>query len=406
MSNANKNPGFRILADGVTVSNDTRVTGLNNNDLIVGPSCAGKTGGYVIPNIQNISGSMVVSDTKNQLYRKFSSQLKKKGYDVKVIDFVNPHKSCCYNPLANIRRYPDGTFREQDVLTLANSLIRSTAGDKEPIWHMSARSYIAFLICYCLEELPVKEQNLVSVCELNHAFSNPGGEIAFIDWIDAHPDSFASRKYREIKANKPADKMWASILGFANVALEPFEFHESKFIFGAGKSVTLRDIGRKKTVLFLNVSDTDSTFDPMVNIFHTQVLQCLCSEADEKEDGRLPVPVRIIMDDFASSAKIEDFAKTISVIRSREISVSLIIQSLSQLYSMYGNDADTIIENCDHHLILGTVNRQTAEYVGTRALKTPEKIMCMPGDCAYLLEKGKQAELVKKIRPYSTLENA
>lgn len=144
----------------------------------------------------------------------------------------------------------------------------------------------------------------------------------------------------------------------------------------------------------------------MVNIFHTQVLQCLCSEADEKEDGRLPVPVRIIMDDFASSAKIEDFAKTISVIRSREISVSLIIQSLSQLYSMYGNDADTIIENCDHHLILGTVNRQTAEYVGTRALKTPEKIMCMPSDCAYLLEKGKQAELVKKIRPYSTLENA
>ena len=154
MSNVNRNPGFRILADGVTVSNDTRVTGLNNNDLIVGPSCAGKTGGYVIPNIQNISGSMVVSDTKNQLYRKFSSQLKKKGYDVKVIDFVNPHKSCCYNPLANIRRYPDGTFREQDVLTLANSLIKSTADDKEPIWHMSARSYIAFLICYCLEELP------------------------------------------------------------------------------------------------------------------------------------------------------------------------------------------------------------------------------------------------------------
>ncbi len=397
-------PGFRILAQDVTVSNDTRVTGMNNNDLIFGPSNAGKTGGYVIPNIQNIFGSLVVSDTKSQLYRKFSKELKNKGYDVTVLDFINPQNSCCYNPLANIRRYPDGRIREQDVLMLANSLVSVTADDKEPIWHLSARSYLAFLICYCLEEMPEDEQNLATICELNHEFSRPGGELAFVEWIRNHPDSFATKKYHEIESNKPADRMWASILGFANVALEPFEFYEGRHIFGAGKSIQLRDLGRKKTVLFLNVPDTDSTFDAIINIFYTQALQCLCSEADEREDGRLAVPVRIIMDDFAASAKIKDFDKIISVIRSREISVSLILQSMSQLFTMYGDAAKTIMENCDHHLILGTTNEDTAKYVGTRAFKTPEKIMNMPPEYAYLLEKGKQAQLVKKIVPYSTLD--
>ncbi len=397
--------GFRVLADGITISNDTRETGLNNNDLVIGPSCAGKTGGYVIPNIQNISGSQVVSDTKSQLYKRFAPELEKKGYEVKVLDFNNPHRSCCYNPLANVRRYPDGRYREQDVLSLAHALISPTMDAKDPIWHMSARSYIAFLMCYCLEEMPVEEQNLWTICELNHAFSKPGGELAFIDWINDHPESFASRKFHEIEANKPADRMWASILGFANVALEPFEFYEAKFIFGSGDSIDICDLGRKKMVLFLNVSDTDSTFDPIVNIFYSQALTCLCSEADEMPDGRLPVPVRIIMDDFAASARIKDFDRIISVIRSREISVSLIIQSMSQLYTMYDGAARTIIENCDHILFLGTSNMDTAEFIGTRALKTPEKIMCMPCDCAYLIEKGKQAELVKKIKPYSTLKD-
>lgn len=402
----NDNMGFRILADGVTVNNNSKVTGINNNDLIVGSSSCGKTGGYVVPNIQNISGSMIVSDTKNQLYRRFSSDLNRKGYDVKVIDFVNPHKSCCYNPLANIRRYANGKIREQDVLTLANSLIKVTAEDKEPIWHLSARSYLAFLICYCLEEMPKREQNLMTISDLNREFSKPGGELPFIDWIRKHPTSFAAKKYHEIQANKPADRMWASILGFANVALEPFEFSETRFIFGAGKSINLRDIGKRKTVVFLNVSDTDSTFDPVINIFYTQALQCLCSEADQRDDGCLKVPVRIIMDDFAASAKIEDFQRIISVIRSRNISVSLILQSLSQLYSLYADDAETIMENCDHHLFIGgTVNKQTAEYVGTRVFKTPEKIMNMSIDSAYLLEKGQPAQIVKKIKPYSTLDH-
>ena len=130
------NMGVRILADGVTVDNNSMITKLNNNDLIVGSSSSGKTGGYVIPNIQHISGSMIISDTKNQLHRRFAKSLAQKGYEVKVIDFVNMNKSCCYNPLANIRRNKKGRFCEQDILTLSNALIKVTAEDKEPIWHL------------------------------------------------------------------------------------------------------------------------------------------------------------------------------------------------------------------------------------------------------------------------------
>ncbi len=399
-----KEIGYRILAEDVKVSNNTLETNLNNNDLIIGSSGAGKTGGYVIPNIQNITGSLVVSDTKGQLYKRFSKELEDKGYDVKVLDLVNPDRSCGYNPLAHIRRYNDGSFREQDVLSLSNSLIQDVADDREPIWHLSARSYLAFLICYCLETMPEEEQNLVSICELNHAFSSPNGELAFVDWVRRHPQRFASKKYREIKANKVAEKMWASILGFVNAALEPFEFKEAAYIFKGEDNIDIKDLGRKKTVLFLNVSDTDRTFDSLVNIFYYQTLQNLCTLADDQPDGRLKVPVRIIMDDFATSAKIADFDKIISVIRSRGISVSLILQSLSQLSSMYDDSKDTIVDNCDHVLYMGSQNMETAEFVGTRAYKTPEKILCMPQGYEYILTKGEEARLVKKVVPYSTVK--
>ncbi len=394
--------GFRVLGEGVMVSNNTRETGLNNNDLVIGSSGSGKTGGYVIPCIQNISGSLVVSDTKGQLYRKFSKELEKKGYKVKVLDLVEPENSCVYNPLSHIRKYKDGTCREQDILTIARNLV-PVLDRHEPIWEESARAFIAFLIAYCMEVLPEEEQNLVSIAELNRAFNKPNGDLAFIKWIEAHPESFASKKFMEIQTNKTAEKMWASIMGFVNVALECFSFKEAKYIFGAGESFDIRQLGKEKTVLFLNVSDVDRAFDQMVNIFYAQALQVLCAEADECEDGTLPVPVRIIMDDFATSAQIENFDKIISVIRSRDISVSLILQSMKQLESMYREAASTIVDNCDHILYLGSQNLETARFVGTRAYKTPENILCMPQDSAYLLTKGEQARLVKKVVPYSTV---
>ncbi len=396
--------GIRILANGITITNDTRVSGLNNNDMIIGSSGTGKTGGYVIPNIQNITGSMVVSDTKGQLSKRFTKELKAKGYQVYTLDLVNPLKSCGYNPLHGIRRYANGKYREQDVLTIANNLM-PMLDKNEPFWEKAAAGYLAFLIAYCLETLRPDEQNMVSICKLHQAYIKPGGDLSFIQWTERNPDSFATKKFRQIRAGTAADKMWSSIMEFANRALEPFEFEEARAIFETHKPFEISNLGRKKTVLFLNVSDTDRTFDRLVNIFYTQALQILCSEADGNPDGRLKVPVRIIMDDFASSARIPDFDKVISVIRSREISVSLILQSMTQLESMYTHaEATTILNNCDHLLYLGSQDDQTADFIAHKAYKTPETILCMPHDKAILMTNGEKAVMVDKIKPYSTVK--
>lgn len=394
----------RILAENISVSNDTRVTGLNNNDIIIGSSGSGKTGGYVIPNIRNISGSLVVSDTKGQLERLFKDELIGKGYIVKTLDLVNPLRSDGYNPLKGIRKYANGKYREQDILTLANTIMPQL-DRHEPFWEKAAAGYLAFLIAYAMEVLDSEEQTMTSICKLHHTFIRPGGSLSFLQWAERNPDTFAARKYREINSSSNAEKMWSSIMEFANRALEPYEFEEARRIFENPDCFDIRSLGREKTVLFLNVSDTDRTFDHLVNVFYTQALQLLCSEADAESDGRLKVPVRIIMDDFAASARIPDFDKVISVIRSRDISVSLILQSMTQLESMYTHaEAMTIVNNCDHILYLGSQDIETAEFIAYRAYKTPETIMCMPRTEAILLTSGEKAVTVRKMKPYSILE--
>lgn len=398
----NKEYGKRLLAQGEEISNNTRITGLNNNDLIVGTSGTGKTGGYVIPTIQNNIGSLVVSDTKGQLEQKFRNELEAKGYKVRVIDFVNPRRSCGYNPLAFIRRYEDGSLREQDILTVAK-LICPDLQDNEPIWNLCSAGYVAFLIGFCMEACDESKHNLKTIVELRRAFSKPNGDLGFLKWINENPDTFAAKKYHELISNRGADKMWASVEGFVNSHLEVFDCKEMDNIFASDNNFDLNDLGHEKTVLFINQSDTDRAFDKVVNLLNTQILHTLCTQADANKDKVLDIPVRVILDDFASGSKIPDFDKVISVIRSRDISVSLIIQSMTQLESMYDHATSlTIVNNCDHILYLGSQDKETAEYIAFRACRTPESVLSMPRDMAYLIRSGEKAKLVRKTVPYST----
>lgn len=394
---------YRILADGISISNDTKLTGLNNNDMIIGSSGSGKTGGYVIPNIQNITGSMVVSDTKGQLCKSFKTELEQKGYDVYILDFVNPMNSCGYNPLAEIRRYKDGKYCEKDILTLAN-IIMPVLSRQDPFWEQAAASLLTFLISYCLEALPENEHNMMTICDLFNAVISPKGMLPFEMWVKDNPDSYTAKKINHIISIRETDKTWSCIIEFLNCALQPFMFSEAKKIFQNENNFSPLILGRKKSVLFINISDTDSSLDRLVNIFYTQTLQRLCYDADENKNGRLKVPVRIIMDDFASGAKIPDFQKIISVIRSRDISVSLILQSLTQLESMYTHaEALTIINNCDHLLYLGCQDMETAEFIGCRAFKPADSVLCLPRNRAILIRNGEKAVTVGKIKPYSTI---
>ena len=396
--------GVRIFAQGEEITNNTRVTGLNNNDLIIGTSGTGKTGGYVVPAIQSVSGSLVVSDTKGQLERRFRKELEAKGYKVHVIDFVNPGRSCGYNPLQFIRKNGDGSYREQDILTIAKILC-PMLDEKEPIWDMCAAGYLAFLIAFCLETKDADEQNLFSIFELRREFAQEGGDLIFADWAYDNSDTLAAKKFNELMANRKAEKMWASIEGFVSSHLAPFDCNEMKHIFASSDNFDINELGKTKTVLFINQSDTDRAFDKLVNLLHSQMLQTLCSQADANPDGRLNIPVRMILDDFASGCTIPDFDKVISVIRSRDISVNLIIQSLTQLETLYDHPTSvTIINNCDNILYLGSQDKETAEYIAYRAAKTPETVLSMPRTRAYLIRSGEKARLVKKIVPYSTLK--
>ena len=409
-----KNMGFRILGEGKRISNDTRITNLNNNDLIVGSTGCGKTGGYVIPNILHSQSSMIIADTKCNLHKKLSADLRMRGYEIHVVDFVNPEKSSAYNPLDYIR-FNDKTqnYNEQDIMSISAVLIPMSYAKDDAFWVISARTVLNCLIGYVLEAFEPSDRNLTSVLavfkvltsQVENTNTNKNGQpsVTFLEeWKLQNPESFAVKKYEMFKGVLGTEKTWSCIFQFVSSGLDLFDFNEAKEMFSGESTFKINDIGKKKCAVFLNISDTDRTLDKLVNIFYTQAFQNLCREADENTDGRLDVPVRIFLDDFATNTYIPDFEKLISVIRSREISVSIILQSLTQLETLYTTpQATTIVNNCDHIVYLGSNDLKTAEYVATKMSKSPESVLCMPTNTMYLLSRGEKGECLNKIKPYS-----
>lgn len=389
----------RILAQGELRNNNTWVSGINNNDLIVGVSGAGKTRNYVKPNLMQGEHSFIVADTKGNLIREVGPLLKKNGYKVLNIDFTEMKSSCGYNPFDFIR-YDEmnNKYSEQDIMTIADCLVPVENG-KDPFWDYAAKMYISCMIAYVLECLPQNEHNLASVCKLVFEM-NSGRFDMLIDWLnEEQEDSMAVRKYKSFCCTRTAEKMHASICGIIAEKLDSLTYDEPVALYRKKKRINFKDLGKEKTVLFLTISDTDRSNDKLVNLLYTQALQELCKSADKDyEDNRLPIPVRFILDDFATNAYIPNFDKIISVIRSREIYVSIILQSLSQLEDLYGHaKAMTIINNCDNFLYLGGQDVETVRYIAVKANKTADTILNMPLDEAYLFTRG---SLPKKVQKY------
>lgn len=396
MNNIDNN--LRLFARGKTVSNNSYATGLNNNDLIIGPSGGGKTTGYVIPNINQHYGSYIVADTKGNLCKKLSPSLKASGYKVMTLDLVNPEYSCGYNPLDFIRRTKNG-YSQNDVIRIA-SILSPVGRSKDPFWEESAQSLLSALIAYVVEAFPRNKQNLVSVNKLFKMMRNPNFGKLFDELEIENPNSFAVEKYRSVSMGTKAETTWSCILQFISRSLRTFDLPTIEDMSTNGNKVDFRQISSEPTVLFVNVSDTERSMDPLANVFYTQMFQQLCNIADSNKNSRLDIPVRIILDDFATNVFIPDFDKIISVIRSREISASLIIQSISQLTSLYGESAAlTIINNCDHTLYLGGQDLGTADLIASRVNKSRETILSMSREKAYFIERGGECELVDKILP-------
>ncbi len=394
----------RIFAKDVFVSNDTWVTGINNNDLLVGPAGSGKTRGYVIPNILHTQDSLIVADTKGNLCRLYGEHLKEKGYTVMHLDFTDvANTPWGYNPLAYIRECRDDDtnkngdyYSEQDIKKVAQAIC-PCLNSKEPFWDQAAQMYLETIILFIMNLLPPWQHNLYEV----YTFLSKMGTDELTNMIEeectTHPDSAFTRKMQMILQNAKADKMDASIKGILAQHLDVVTYSGVKRMFCMKEQVNMGAFLKGKTALFLSVSDSDRSQDSLINLFYTQALQYLMTAADRRPDSRLPIPVRFILDDFSTNTVIPDFDKIISVIRSREIYVSVIIQSLSQLEGLYGHSkAQTIINNCDHCLYLGGTDTQTAEYFAKKFNCQISTVLNQPLDGLFIFERGSEPRKARK----------
>ena len=361
-------------------------TARNKNILVIGGSGSGKTRFFVKPSLLQMHSSYVVTDPKGQLLRETGKLLAHGGpkrdengkpvrdgrgkviyepYRIKVLNTINFSKSMKYNPLAYVRS-------EKDILKLVNVIIANTKGDggksSEDFWVKAERLLYCALIGYIWYEAKPEEKNFLTLLELINAseareddeeFQSPV-DILFSKLEKEHPDHFAVKQYRKFKL--AAGKTLKSILISCGARLAPFDIKELRDIMTEDE-LELDTMGDRKTALFLIMSDTDTTFNFVIAMLQSQLFNLLCDKADDLYNGRLPVHVRCLLDEFANIGQIPNFDKLIATIRSREISASIILQSQSQLKTIYKDAADTIVGNCDVTLFLGGKEKSTLKEI-------------------------------------------
>lgn len=394
------NQTSRILAADRSMSNDTFETGLNNNDAVIGPSGCGKTRGYVMPNILQCNESMVISDPKGRLRQEIGCVLKHAGYKIINIDLTDCVASYGYSPLDYVS-YDEkrNCYCEQEIMRIAACMV-PIEDYYSPFWDKGARMYLEAIIAYVLECLPEKEHTMENVAKLFMEMGTPVFHKLFEELYELNPDSFAATRYRLQKGADAAEKMLASYIGILAEKLSASAFGAVGEMFRKKERIRFLDLRKEKTAVFLTISDTDRSMDGLASLFYAQALHELCNGRPKALEIIMnPLPVRFIFDDFAANFTIPDFDRIISIIRSRNVYASIILQSLSQLEGMYGHAAAlTILNNCDNLLYLGGQDVETARYISLKADKPLSEILNMPLSDAWLFTRGRKPEQVQKYR--------
>ena len=336
----------------------------NKNVLVVGGSGSGKTRFWLKPNLLQCHSSYVVTDPKGDIVIDCGQALLKNGYSIRIFNTINFRKSMHYNPFAYIHS-------EKDILKLTTTLIANTKGDGkagDEFWTKAETLLYCALIGYIHYEAPLEEQNFATLIEFLNAMEVREDDETFQNPVDQmfealkkkKPNHFAVRQYAKFKL--AAGKTAKSILISCGARLAPFDIAELRELMSYDE-MELDTIGDRKTALFVIISDTDDTFNFVVAIMYSQLFNLLCDKADDVYNGRLPVHVRCLLDEFANIGQIPKFDKLIATIRSREISASIILQSQSQLKTIYKDAADTITGNCDCTLFLGGKEKSTLKEI-------------------------------------------
>ena len=355
----------KILTQKTKIGLDGRKHRRNLNVLVCGGSGAGKTRFFAKPNIMQANTSFVILDPKGENIRDTGGLLRAKGYDIKVLDLINMEKSYCYNPFVYLHS-------DNDIQKLVTNIFKNTtpkgSQSQDPFWDQAAMMLLLALVFYLHYEAPPAEQNFPMVMEMirsgevkedNDEFLSPLDRL-FARLAERQPDHIALKYYRNYRSG--SGKTLKSIQITLVARLEKFNL-DSLAAITQSDEMELDRLGEKKTAIYAVIPDNDSSYNFIVGMLYTQLFQQLYYSADVKHGGRLPVHVHFVMDEFANVALPDEFDKLLSTMRSREISVSIIIQNLAQLKKLFEKEWESIVGNCDEFLYLGGNEQSTHEYV-------------------------------------------
>ena len=356
----------KLLTQNVAIGLNAKKHRRNLNTLVIGGSGAGKTRFFCKPNLmQCCRNSYFVLDPKGEIVRDVGELLSQNEYEVRVLDLISMEKSHCYNPFVYLQS-------DNDIQRLVTNLFKATtpkgSQSNDPFWDTSASMLLSALVYYLHYEAPEDEQNFAMVMEMlragaieNEEDSRPTPlDYLFADLEMDRPDHIALKYYRSYHAGSA--KTLKSIQITLAARLEKFNL-ESLAALTCTDELDLASMGEKKVALFAIIPDNDSSFNFLVSILYTQLFQQLFFSADHIHGGALPIPVHFLMDEFANVSLPDDFDKILSVMRSRGVSVSIILQNLAQLKALFEKQWESIVGNCDEFLYLGGNEQSTHKYV-------------------------------------------
>ena len=355
----------KLMTQNVSIGLNAKKHRRNLNTLVCGGSGAGKTRFYCKPNLMQANTSFVILDPKGEIVRDVGKLLEAKGYEIKVLDLISMEKSHCYNPFVYLRS-------DNDIQRLVTNLFKSTtpkgSQSNDPFWDTAASMLLLALVFYLHYEAPEDEQNFAMVMEMLRAGAIEDEEEPRPSPLDnlfseleyENPEHIALKYYHSYHSGSA--KTLKSIQITLAARLEKFNL-ESLAALTTTDELELETLGEKKTALFALIPDNDTSFNFLVSLLYTQLFQQLFYSADHIHGGSLTIPVHFLMDEFANVSLPDDFDKILSVMRSRSVSVSIILQNLAQLKALFEKQWESIVGNCDEFLYLGGNEQSTHKYV-------------------------------------------
>lgn len=395
-----------ILSENCTYSTDCELTQVNNNVIVCGGSGSGKTLSISEPRMLTTNnGTLITTLTKRKLFYKYSKMFENRGYVVEDMNFIEPEKSTIsYDPIQYVKNTSDIVFLAEAIV-MSNPKKEHTTAD--PYWDSNAISLLSSEISYVLET--ERRPSFLKVLKLHEKLMDPSGyknistEIRekFDRLYDRDPKSFACQCWKSF-INVPENTA-GCIYGSLQSVLDKIFTPEIRKMLNKAKKVKFEKLATRKTVLFISTSAVNQAMNAFVNLFYGQIFKTLFEFAESQVDGALPIPVHILADDFATGTRIPSFAEYISIFREKKISVTLLLQSESQLESIYGStDTTTIINNCDSYVYLGGMDVRTAKNISEKANMPLDEVLYMPIGDEILLRRGQRPIYTRR---YQTLED-